>query len=114
MLAEYFPKAKVSLIKIDRHLLKKTDYEVRLTNGSTINFSNKGKWRSVNCGKRSVPEGLVPKCIIAYVTKNYPDVSIVSIRKTVSEYEIGLSDSIVLKFNLLGKFKSVVMGNEID
>ena len=34
MLDKYFPKAKVSLIKIDCHLLKKADYDVRLTNGA--------------------------------------------------------------------------------
>lgn len=112
MLQEYFPKAKVSLIKIDRHLLKKTDYDVRLTNGTTIEFSNKGKWKTVDCGTRTVPEGLVPKAIRTYVTKNYPDVTIVSIKKGGSGYDIGLSDQLKLKFNLLGQFKSVVMENE--
>lgn len=111
MLAEYFPKAKVSLIKIDRHLLKKTDYDVRLTNGTTVEFSNKGKWKSVNCGKKTVPEGLIPKKIRNYVAKNYPDVSIVSISKTASSYSIGLSDSVKLKFNSLCQFKSVEMEN---
>ena len=33
-LNEHFPKAKVSMIKVDKHLLKKTDYVVKLTNGS--------------------------------------------------------------------------------
>lgn len=112
MLEQYFPKAKVSLIKIDRHLLKKPDYDVRLTNGSTIEFNNKGKWKAIDCGKRTVPEELVPKTIRNYVSKNYPDVSVVSIRKTSSSYEIGLSDQVKLKFNLLGQFKSVVMDNE--
>ena len=42
MLGEHFPKAKVSMIKVDRHLLKKTDYDVRLTNGTKIEFTNKG------------------------------------------------------------------------
>lgn len=112
MLQQYFPKAKVSLIKVDRHLLKKTDYDVRLTNGTTIEFSNKGKWKSVDCGKKAVPEELVPKKIRNYVAKNYPDVTIVSIRKTSSNYEIGLSDQVRLKFSLLGAFKSVVMEND--
>ncbi len=112
MLSEYFPKAKVSLIKIDRHLLKKTDYDVRLTNGTTIEFSNKGKWKSVDCGSRTVPEELVPKKISNYVSKNYPDVKIVSIRKTGSGFEIGLSDKIMLKFNLLYQFKGVKMEGE--
>ena len=48
MLDEYFPKAKVSMIKVDKHLLKKTDYDVKLTNGTKIEFSNKGKWASVD------------------------------------------------------------------
>lgn len=112
MLSEHFPKAKVSLIKVDRHLLKKTDYDVRLTNGTTIEFSNKGKWKSVDCGKRTVPEALIPKTIRKYVSKNYSGVTIVSIRKHSSGYDIGLSDQIKLKFNLLGQFKSVVMENE--
>ena len=97
MLEEYFPKAKVSLIKIDRHLLKKPDYDVRLTNGSTIRFGNKGKWKSINCGKRAVPEDLVPKTIRTYISKNYPDVTVVSISKSGSGYDIGLSDQVKLK-----------------
>ena len=63
MLDEHFPKAKVSMVKVDRHLLKKTDYDVRLTNGAKIEFSNKGKWTNVDCKKKSVPESLVPKAI---------------------------------------------------
>lgn len=109
MLGEYFPKAKVSLIKVDRHLLKKTDYDVRLTNGTTVEFSNKGKWTSVDCGKKAVPEALVPKTIRNYVAKNYSGVKIVSIRKRASGYDIGLSDNITLQFNLLYQFKGVKM-----
>lgn len=112
MLEEYFPKAKVSLIKIDRHLLKKANYDVRLTNGTTIKFDSKGKWKSVDCGRRAVPETLVPKAIRNYVTKNYPDVTVVSIKKGGSGYDIGLSDQVKLKFNLLGQFKSVAMDND--
>lgn len=112
MLKQYFPKAKVSLIKIDRHLLKKTDFDVRLTNGTTIEFSNKGKWTSVDCGSKTVPEALVPKTIRTYVAKNYSGVTIVSIRKRNAGYDIGLSDNVELRFNLLGQFKGVKMEND--
>ena len=107
MLSKYFPKAKVGMIKVDKHLLKKTDYDVRLVNGTTVEFNNKGKWTSVDCKKRELPEGLVPKNIVKYISKNYPDVKTVSIKKKSSGYEIGLSDGVVLKFNLLGQFKEV-------
>ena len=111
MLNTYFPKSKVAMIKIDKHLLKKTDYDVKLVNGNKIEFSNKGKWTSVDCGSKAVPEGLVPKAITRYVSKNYAGnngVKIVKIKKTTSAYEVGLSDGILLKFNLLGQFKEVI------
>ena len=108
MLTEYFPKAKVGMIKVDRHLLKKTDYDVRLVNGTTIEFNSKGKWTSVDCKIREVPEELVMKPIRRYVTKNFSDLKIVSIRKKTAGYEVGLSDGVVLKFNLLGSYTGVL------
>lgn len=108
MLDTHFPKAKIGMIKVDRHLLKKTDYDVRLVNGSTIEFNNSGKWTSVNCKSREVPSGLIPQTIRKYVSKNYPDVKIVKISKTVSKYEIGLSDGVGLRFTPLGQFKGII------
>lgn len=107
MLDEHFPKAKVSYIKVDRHLLKKTDYDVKLTNGATVEFSNKGKWTSVDCGKKGVPEALVPQAVRKHVAKNHPKATIVSIAKRDAGYDVGLSDGLELRFNLLGQFKSV-------
>jgi len=112
MLTEYFPKAKVSMIKVDKHLLKKTDYDVRLTNGTTVEFNNKGKWTSVDCKNREVPEGLVVKPIRRYVTKNFSGLKIVKIKKKASGYEVGLSDGVDLKFNLLGSFTGVLQIEE--
>ncbi len=106
MLDTYFPKTKVGMIKVDRHLLKKTDYDVRLIDGTTIEFNNSGKWTSVNCKTKAVPEGLIPKSIRNYVDKNFPSLKIVSISKSTGGYEAGLSDGVILKFNLLGQFKS--------
>ncbi len=108
MLKEYFPKAKVGMIKVDKHLLKKTDYDVRLVNGTTIEFNNKGKWTSVDCKNREVPEGLILKPIRNHVKKNYPDTKIVKIEKKSSGYEIKLSDGVKLEYNLLGILKKVV------
>ena len=108
-LTEYFPKAKVGMVKTDKHLLKKTDYDVKLVNGTKIEFNNSGKWTSVDCKTREVPEGIVPKTIRTYVKKNFPDVKIVKIEKTSTKYEVGLSDDVELTFNLLGQFKSMTM-----
>ena len=107
-LNEHFPKAKVSMIKVDKHLLKKTDYDVKLTNGTKIEFDNSGKWTSVDCKTREVPEGLVMKAIRTYVKKNFADVKIVKIVKKTTSFEITLSDGVGLKFSRLGQFKGVI------
>lgn len=108
-LTEYFPKAKVGMIKVDKHLLKKTDYDVKLVNGTKIEFNNAGKWTSVDCKNSAVPEGIIPKTIRTYVKKNFPDVKIVKIEKSSAKYEVELSDDVELTFNLLGQFKSMKM-----
>lgn len=108
-LTTYFPKAKIGMIKTDKHLLKKTDYDVKLVNGTKIEFTNSGKWTSVDCKDREVPKDIIPKAIRNYVAKNFPDVKIVRIEKTSTKYEVGLSDDVELLFNLLGQFKGVKM-----
>lgn len=95
------------MIKVDRHLLKKTDYDVRLVNGTKIEFSNSGKWTSVDCKSREVPAKLIMSPIRKYVDKNCNGAKIVRVVKKASGYEIGLSDGVELKFNLLGQIKKV-------
>ncbi len=109
ILTEYFPKGKIGMVKTDKHLLRKTDYDVKLTDGTKIEFNNAGKWTSVDCKTKEVPSGIIPKTIRTYVSKNFPDVKIVKIKKTSSKYEIELSDDVELTFNLLGQFKSMKM-----
>lgn len=108
-LTEHFPKAKVAMIKVDRHLLKKTDYDVKLVDGTKIEFSNAGKWTSVSRKQgKAVPDGIVPKAIRRYVTKNYPGETITEIEKKSSHYEVELSAGVELRFSLLGSFQRVV------
>lgn len=112
MLDEYFPKAKVSMIKVDRHLLKRTDYDVKLTNGTKIEFSNKGRWTHVDCKKKSVPETLVPKTIRNSVAKKYPDEKIVRISRSSLYYTVGLANGKELKYDLLGIFQGELTKQE--
>ena len=106
-LTEYFPKAKVGMIKVDSHLLKKTDYDVKLVNGTKIEFDNAGRWTEVDCKNQAVPDGIIPKAIRNYVKKNFDGVKIVKIEKKATRYEVELSDDVELTFNLLGQFKSM-------
>lgn len=112
MLDQYFPRTKVGMIKVDKHLLRKTDYDVRLVNGTEIEFNNKGKWTSVDCKAREVPSELVNKTIRNYVKKNYPDVTIVKIEKKSSGTEIELSDGVELEFDFLNRLKKVSLQDD--
>ncbi len=106
-LTKHFPKHKIGMIKTDKHLLKRTDYDVKLVNGWKIEFNNSGKWTSVDCKNSAVPSSIIPNSISKYVSKNFPDVKIVKIEKTTTKYEVSLSDDVELTFNLLGQFKSM-------
>lgn len=114
MLSEHFPKVKVSMIKVDRHLLKRTDYDVKLTNGTKIEFSNKGRWTSVDCKKKNVPESLVPKTIRNSVTKKYPGEKIVRISRSSLYYMIGLAGGKELKYDRLGIFQGELTRQQAD
>ena len=104
-LEEYFPKARVSMVKVDKHLLKKTDYDVRLVNGTKIEFNNKGGWTSVDGKKREVPEGIVIRPIRRYVGKNHDGKKIVRIEKKTTSFIVGLDDGTELRFDRLGNAK---------
>lgn len=72
MLDKYFPKAKVSMVKVDRHFLKRTDYDVKLTNGTKIEFSNKGRWTHVDCKRGVCPKSLCQKPYATACQRNTP------------------------------------------
>lgn len=114
MLDEHFPKGKVSMIKVDRHLLKRTDYDVKLTNGTKIEFSNKGRWTHVDCNKKSVPESLVPKSIRNSVAKKYAGQKIVRISRSSLYYTVGLANGKELKYDRLGIFQGELSRAEAE
>ena len=114
MLDEHFPKVKVSMVKVDRHLLKKTDYDVKLTNGTKIEFNNKGRWTHIDCKKKSVPETLVPKTLRNSVSKKYDGQSIVRITRSSLYYTVGLSNGKQLKYDRLGIFQGELNRQEAE
>ena len=103
-LKQYFPNASVSLAKVDVELAYK-EYDVLLTDGTRIDFNNSGEWIDVDCKFATVPEGIVPRQIVDYVAKTYPDVKILRIERDRHTYEVSLSNRLELTFDK--KFKIV-------
>ena len=102
----HFPKGKVSMVKTDKHLLKKTDYDVKLVNGTKIDFNNKGEWTIVDCKTKAVPVALLISPIKKYLKKHYSGQTVVKIEKKALAFELTLDDGTELKFDRLGTFKS--------
>lgn len=97
-----FPQATIEYATKDTEFIGAT-YEVRLSDGTEVEFDKKGNWDKVDCKKKAVPAAIVPAAISEYVKAHYPNAVIVKIDKERSGYEIELSNDLDLKFNSKGK-----------
>lgn len=79
-------------------------YEVRLKNGTEIEFTAQGEWKEVDCHTTAVPAAIVPANITKYVKAQFPNNIIVKISKKYNGYEIELNSDIELKFDAKGNF----------
>ena len=79
------------------------EYEVRLSDGTEIDFTRKGEWKSIDCKHSnvytSVPDALIPVEIANYVKANFPDEDIIKIDKDRRDWEIELSNRLEIKFD---------------
>ena len=99
---KYFPQATIEYATKDTEFMG-TTYEVRLSDGTEVDFDKKGNWDNVDCKTKAVPASLVPAAIAQYVKAHYPNTVIVKIDKERSGYDIELSNDLELKFNSKGK-----------
>ena len=97
-LQDYFSGVEVARVEKDTNA---TDsyYEVKLNNGTEVNFNTDGAWTDVDCKTNAVPDGIVPATIVSYVAENYPDLLIVQIEKEAYGYDIDLSNDLELSFD---------------
>ena len=97
----YFPDLKIIYAERDNEMGGKK-YEIRLSDGTKIEFDRKGKWDKVDCIMNAVPQALIPETIAACVEATFPDNVITKIDKERYGYEIELSNDLELKFNKRG------------
>ena len=97
-----FPNVPVVLATVDREIMD-TDYEVRLEDGTTIDFDGKGRWVEVSNKRNALPASVLPKPIAAYIKSNYPSERCLKIEKNSHSYETKLTNGLELVFTLDGK-----------
>lgn len=81
-------------------------YEVRLNNGTKIDFDTNGAWAKVKCRMSPVPAELVPQFVARYVQENFSDFAITKINKQRNGYDVKLSNGLNLLFNKNGELVS--------
>ncbi len=97
-LKSHFADIDVAYVEMDDDVVNR-DYEVVLRDGTKIEFDHDGNWTEVNCFRRSIPAGIVPQQISAYVADNYAGEIINEIERGRNNTEVKLSNGLELKFN---------------
>ncbi len=99
-----FPAAKITGVDIDKSFFFVKEYEAYLDNGTVVEFTSKGEWKSIKNKTLGVPSTLLDKNIVAYVLKNYPMQKIVSLEKERYGFKVELSSDVEIKFDANGNF----------
>ena len=95
---EHFPGIELTYAKEERDIFKHS-YEVRLADGTKIEFTSKGIWDEVECRFGEVPTAIIPQAIKEYINNNYAGEKVVYIEKDRNDYEVKLSNRLELKFD---------------
>ena len=98
-----FSGTSIVYVEEDVEFMKKS-YEVRLNDGTKVEFDGNGVWDKVDCKRKAVPSAAVPASIAKYVKANFPGKSIVKIDKNRRGYEVELSNDVDLRFTKNGQF----------
>ncbi|MBQ8594064.1 MAG: PepSY-like domain-containing protein [Bacteroidaceae bacterium] len=100
----HFPKAPVSYLSIDRKLFGVEGYDVRLIDGTEIDFNNKGEWKEIDAEHKVIPAAIIPENIKKYINQYYPQNKVTKIKHTKRGYELHLNNDLEVDFDQRGNF----------
>jgi hypothetical protein len=78
-------------------------YEVKLKDGTEVEFWKDGSYREVDGGDNPIPTDFIPDNIKAYVAKNHPNEKITHIDYGHKDLDVDLTNKIDLEFTKDGK-----------
>ncbi|MEO8238238.1 MAG: PepSY-like domain-containing protein [Flavobacterium sp.] len=100
---KHFSHTTVDIVKKDAEHGEK-GYEVKLKDGTEVEFWKDGSYREVDGDDKPIPTGFIPKSIKDYVAKNYPNEKITHIDYGHKDLDVDLTNKIDLEFTKDGKF----------
>lgn len=85
------------------NLDKNEMYEVKLSNGTKLDFNREGEVTEID-GDERIPDAALPSPIVAYIEANFSGAHITGWELDNDEQEVELSDGTELEFSLEGQF----------
>ncbi|MTH16752.1 PepSY-like domain-containing protein [Flavobacterium sp. LC2016-01] len=101
-LQKHFNYTTVDIAKKDAEHGEK-GYEVKLKDGTEVEFWKDGSYREVDGGKNPIPTDYIPANIRDYISKNYPNEKITHIDYGHKDVDVDLTNQIDLEFSKDGK-----------
>lgn len=87
-----YPNTQVFKLKSS----KEGGYKVTLSNGAKIEFLYTGEWVNIDGKYNGVPENIIPRTVLNTIKNNYPQATIVKIKREWGNYKIKLSNMMEL------------------
>ena len=102
-LKKYFSNTSIDIVKKDAEHGEK-GYEVKLKDGTEVEFWKDGSYREVDGDDKPIPTGFIPAAVKNYVAKHYPNEKITHIDYGHKDLDVDLTHDIDLEFTKEGKF----------
>ncbi|MDE7108631.1 MAG: PepSY-like domain-containing protein [Muribaculaceae bacterium] len=103
---QYFPDATIRSAQKGNN-----EYEVKLSDGTDIDFDKEGNWKDVDAAPgQTIPSGFYPEAIDNYIAANMNGTGINEISKEGAGYDVQLLTGVELLFGLDGSF----IGYDVD
>ena len=102
-IATYFPDASCIYAEREREDGHR-EFEVKLSDGTDIEFHASGEWKKVDCGYAFLPAGIVPAAIVEDLAVRYPGAKIYKAERERGGYEIKITGGLELIYSADGTF----------
>ena len=100
-----FPQAQIW--KVERDGRK---FDVKLSNGVSIDFLSNGEWENIDSEYTPIPESAFPPAVIKALKASYPQAAIIDAEKEWGNYKIKLNNMMEVMVSGNGQ----IMGQKFD
>ena len=99
----YFPTESCVYAERDRDDGRR-EYEVKLSNGTNIDFHASGDWKKVDCEYSFLPAGIVPQAIVDDLAERFPGARISKAERERGGYKLTLGSGAEMIYAADGRF----------